>query len=150
MFEISPEESSSLAAAMCMLAQEAELDSSGLPQTEAEILAVMGVDQGETNEMRDQLLALMAAVVEESRQAPPAERIHHAVRGFAGHHRDAISDTGGHRTYSDDFRDFVLEMMGPGEPGEGMSPAEMASATGVVPLEILEDWLRSQAGRGTP
>lgn len=148
MFEMSPEESSSLAAAMCMLVEEAELDLSGL-QTEAEILAVTGVDQSEAHEMRDQLLGLLATVVEESRQAPPAEKIYHAVRGFAGHHRDAICDTGGHRTYSDDFRDFVLEMMGPGEPGEGMSPAEMALATGIVPQETLEGWLRSQSGLGT-
>lgn len=128
---------------MFMLVQKALPDLDELPQTEAEILAITGADQAEAYEMRDQLFQLLATVVEESRQAPPAERIYRAVNGFAAYHPDAVCDTGGHRTYSDDFRDFVLEMMGPGEPGEGMSCAEMALAAG-VPQDILEDWIRSQ------
>lgn len=147
MSEMSPEENSSLVAAMFKLVQKALPDLEELPQTEAEIQALTGADLGEAYEMCDKLCQLLATVVEESRHAPPAEKIRYAVEGFADVHADAVRDTGGHRTYSADFRDFVLEMMGPGEPGEGMSCTEMARATG-VPQETLQDWIRQQTSLG--
>jgi hydrogenase maturation factor len=96
--------------------------------------------------MYDRLQEAMPALIEMAEQLerdPPAVRIRRAVAGFTKDHPDAIRDADGNRVYSGDFRDFVVAMRDPGEPGESLASEEIALASG-VPLELYEEWVRSR------
>lgn len=140
------ENNPTLGAALFLLLEQQGVrpDLDGWPASEAEILALTGANQDEARAWRDRLLEVLPAFVEKWEQEPVAERIRIAVAGFMDCHPDAVRDVDGARIYSDDFRDFVVEMTDPGELGEGMSPEEIALATG-VPLDLYEAWVRSRS-----
>lgn len=128
------------AAIFLLLGQQGvHLDVAGWP-SEAEILALTGANRDEAHEMLERLHAVLPALVEKWQQEPPAEHVRRAVAGFVDYHPDAVRKVDGKCVYSDDFRDFVVELTAPGEVGEGMSPEEIALATG-VPLELYQEWV---------
>lgn len=130
-----------LSAAIFLLLEQqgVQLDVAGWP-SEAEMLALTGANRDEAHVMLERLHAVLPALVEKWQQEPPAERVRSAVAGFVDYHHDAVREVDGNRVYSDDFRDFVVEFTAPGELGEGMSPEEIALATG-VPLEWYQEWV---------
>ena len=112
------------------------------PDTEEEILALAGCSREEAYEMRDRLLELLPTLLEEPRVQDPELAVMDAVFNFVVAHPGAVQGPPESRTYSDEYRRFVVGLIEPGGPGEGLSTARLASLS-VVPLATLEEWLRA-------
>lgn len=126
-------------------------DWDGWPRTAAETLALAGAGKSQSYELlgrlRDTLPSLLGTPGRPT--SPPADpnvegAVLHAVCDYLMAHPGAAYGTGERRTYTDDFRRFVVGLTAPGQPGEGGSGAELAHAAG-VPLGTLKDWLRLPA-----
>lgn len=137
---VNPQVSPALGAALLLLCQQLVPD---LNADEAEILAFTGATKDEALEMGHKLRELLSTVERESREASATERVTRAVRGYLWVHPDAVCDVDGCRTYTDDFRDYILCMRDPGEVGETLSIGEVALASG-IPLNTIEGWMHSR------
>lgn len=89
-----------------------------------------------------ELNALLPTVRDEAQWQSATVACLRAVIDYEDAHADARHYVGSRRSYSDDFRRFVLGLVGPGQPGEGMSIAALAYATD-VPADVLTEWLDS-------
>lgn len=116
-------------------------DWEGWPSSEAEILALTGVNQDEAREAYGRLREVLPLLAEAERD-PPSVRLRYAVAGFVDCHPDAVRDVDGKRVYSDDFRDFIAAIRDPGDMGDSVSPEEVALAAG-IPQDLYEEWVRS-------
>jgi hypothetical protein len=54
-----------------------------------------------------------------------------------------IAGDGHTYVYSEEYRRFAVGLAAPGQPGEGMSSAELAGHC-AVPPELFEEWIRTQ------
>ena len=116
------------------------------PETEEEVLALSGADREEAREYLGRLRELLPTIAEEPQRPPPTPLIQvvQTVTEFLMTHPGSACQKGGRFKATGMFRRFILGLTAPGQPGEGMSAAELAYATG-VPLEMLENWLRKAA-----
>lgn len=86
-----------------------------------------------------------------SRERGPAlvNAVLSGVRDYLMSHGGAACGTGPRRVYSDGFRRFIVRLADAGQPGQGKTVEELASAAG-VPLGTLKDWLSVPRGRRLP
>ena len=147
----------SVVAGLLLLLREFLPDWDGLPKTSPEILKLAGAGQTQPYAMRERLRELLPTVVRSpgrpsSRPAEPYEqcdqcpmmKIPVAIRDYVMAHPGSVDGKGERRTYSDDFRRFVVGLTGPGQIAEGMSDRGLADLVG-VPLTTLYDWMHPQA-----
>ena len=152
----------SLIAAFLLLLREFLPGWGGLPRTVAETLALTGAGKSQAYAMRDRLREMLPTLI--GTPGRPASQPTHscdecshcgncsqcpmmnvlmAVRNYIVANPGSACGPGERCVYSDDFRRFVVGLVAPGRPGEGMSTAHLASATG-VPLGTLKDWFRPE------
>jgi hypothetical protein len=116
---------------------------------------VAGASRSQTYAMLARLRDLVPTLVGSpgrpvSQPARPDQRMRVlvALRDYLMAHPGAVSGTD-RRTYTDDFRHFVVDLVKPGEPGEGLSVEQLAWAC-AVPLGTLKDWMRSTEPQAAP
>lgn len=137
----------SVAAGFLLLAREFLSEDKKWPRTVADVLRITGAGKSQAYEILDRLRAILPTLLH-----PPGrpvtgpvepqnlDAIHVAVREYLSRHPGACYDRGERRIYSDDFRRFVLALTQVGQPGEGLTLAQLSHATGVPP-GTLKDWL---------
>jgi hypothetical protein len=130
-----------LDAAILLLCRELLPDCAVLPST-AEALALTGADETEANDALGRLRDLLPAMLEAA-AAAQRDKVFDAAYGFIVEHPECVYAVGKERRYTEEFGRFVVGLRAPGQPGEGMSDAELASVL-KVPLPTLEGWLISQ------
>jgi hypothetical protein len=106
------------------------------PEDEAEAAALMA----ECRKIGDEYRALLAAGHDEDRWQEATTKMMTAKCEYLKVHADAVRKVGDRLVYSDGYRRFMVALaLG---PGEGMTLAELAWATG-VPAKILSEWLEA-------
>jgi hypothetical protein len=143
-----------LIAALVMLVIELLPSVRSLPRTVAEILLLTGACNSQAHEYLKRLRHVIPTLVGRPGRptsAPSPEsvilRVTMAVRDYAMTHAGAVCWGGERSVYSDGFRRFIVGLADPGQPGEGMSTADLTFATG-VPLGTLKEWLRPKLAIG--
>lgn len=138
----------SVVAALLLLARELLPGCTEWPRTVADALRLSGAGKSQAYEVLGRLRHLLPTLLGSAGRpaSPPLdentiEEVLMAVRDYLFGHPGAICGTGERRTYSDDFRRFVVGLADPGQPAEGKSTAALAFASG-VPLGTLREWLR--------
>lgn len=136
-----------VAAAILMLGREQLPRGEQAPDSVAGILSVTGAGRTQAYEMLDRLREVVLELVGKPGRPPSppgddkaAAAVTSAAYRFLLEHPGAVCGVAERRTYSDDFRRFVVGMTAPGGPAEGMSVAELAGVT-ALPLGTLKDWL---------
>ena len=128
---------------MLVLKQEGVLvDAGGTSLTEEQILSLTGAGRDEAYEGLERWREFIAEKVR--REA--VSSVLNATVGFMMEHPGSSRIEDGRDIYTDEFRDFVLSMTGPGAPGEVLSDEDLARATH-VPVGLLQEWVRAH-GRG--
>ena len=145
---------SSFTAALLLLGQELFPE---WPGTAADTLQLVGgADESETNYILEQLRDFLPTVLGADHEpAPPAvldvwEAVHDYYAAHPGSFfcmnpewRFAGCCASDDPALLDGVCRFILGLAAPGQPGAGMSVAELASACQIAP-DTLENWLRSQ------
>lgn len=108
------------------------------PEDEAEAAALTA----ECRRVGAKYRALLASGFDVDRWQGATLRMLTARGEYLKVHGDAVREVGGQAIYSDGYRRFTLALVR--GPGEGMPLPGLAWATG-VPVEILREWLRSEA-----
>ena len=152
----------SVVAGLLLLLRDFLPDWEGLPKTSPEILKLAGAGQTQPYAMRERLRELLPTVVRSpgrpsSRLAEPCEqceqcpmmKIPVAIRDYLMAHPGSVDGKGERRTYSDDFRRFVVGLTGPGQIAEGMSDHGLADLVGVS-RTTLYDWMHPKSKEETP
>lgn len=124
------------------------------PRTVEEVLALTGATLEEMLEARHQLHQELRVAFPELEWEPlpteqlpetPEFKVMHGVLMYVmDHPGSVVQDETGNFTASGGFRQFVVGLTAPGQPGERMSFEELVAATR-VPAEHLREWL--QKGR---
>lgn len=122
----------------------------GWPATVAEVLAIVGVGHSQAYQQRDRAINVLRLTMGKPGRpaSPPSNEstlvaVLRALYGFLFDNLGAVSGQGERRVYNKDFRCFVVGLGDPGQPGEGMSVAQLA-AVSHVPMGTLKDWLHPQ------
>lgn len=122
----------------------------GWPRTVADVLAIVGAGHSQAHQQRlraFEVVPLMIAKPGRPASQPSDESTRVAVLDtlydYLLDNPGAVSGEGKRRLYTDDFRRLVVGLRDPGQPGEGMSVAELA-AVSRVPQGTLKDWLHPQ------
>jgi transposase InsO family protein len=117
------------------------------PRTVEAALALVGAGRTQTYEVCGRLWEAVSTVMgKPGRPAnPPLQtdaftEVCRAVRDYLLDHPGATCGRGERRRYSDGFRRFVVALTAPGQPGEGLTCAELAEGAG-LPLGTLKGWL---------
>ena len=150
MSEISFQVRASLIAGILLLLRELLPAWTGLPKTVAATLALAGAGKSQAYKMRDRLRELLPTVIgtpgrpasqptDHCSQCSTIEVVQ-AVQHYIMAHPGSACNTGKRCFYSDGFRRFVVGLVAPGQPGEGVSESQLAHLTG-VPQGTLHDWL---------
>ena len=147
---------SSIIGGILLLLREQLPGPTGLPETVSETLALVGAGRSQAYAMRDRLRELLPTLigtpgrpaVEPTAQCGscgqcPMMKVALCIQRYIMANPGSACGTGERSVYSDGFRRFVVGLAAPGQPGEAMSTAELASACG-LPLGTLKDWLRPQ------
>jgi hypothetical protein len=145
------------AVVVCALEVSAEL---GMPAMDPrEAVRKMGLPW---DEVEAAVPLLKAWLVEESRGPgrprkreadltahPGTKAVMYAVRDYLMEHPGSAAQgpTGERHYYSEDYKAFVLKLLGPGGAGEGMTPEQAEYATGVSP-NTLTSWRRATTKQG--
>lgn len=115
--------------------------------TVAEILPLAGAGRSQACEMRDRIRSGWHGFL--GRPGRPATEptegfalfaACQAVLRFVLTHPGSACGPEARTTYSDEFRRFVVALSGPGQPGEGLSVAALASAC-LIPLGTMKNWM---------
>lgn len=139
---------STLAGLMLFLRERIPWD--GWPRTVADVLAIVGAGHSQANEQRTRALEVVPLMV--GKPGRPASQpsdegtrvaVLQVLYDYLLDNPGAVSGQGERRFYTDGFRCLVVGVRDPGQPGEGMSVAELA-AVSRVPLGTLKDWLHPQ------
>lgn len=137
----------SLQAALLLIARALTPEGSEVPRSVAEILARTGVSKSQAYEIRGKLHEVFPTMfgTAGSHPEPPAANqvsaVLVAIRDYLMRHPGSACHTGQRQVYSDGFRRFVVGLLEPGMPGEGLSVVELAEVSG-VPYGTLKDWVR--------
>ena len=120
------------------------------PKT-ATILKLLGAGKSQTYAYVETVRAHLPAMVGKPGRPRPSvsnqctlEAVRIAVNAFLRAHPGAVCENGSRCVYSDGWRRFVVGLLDAGQPGHGMSIADLAVATGVR-LGTLKTWLRSES-----
>lgn len=117
------------------------------PSTVADTLAVTGAGRSQAYAMLLRLReAAVALVAPAGRPSPePSEAVTvavlRAVRDFLMEHPGAVAGRGARRSYSDDFRRFVVGLATPDAIAQSLTVEQLADAAGIS-VGTLKDWLR--------
>lgn len=119
------------------------------PTTATETLALVGAHKTQAYELRRRVEELLSGVLGRpgrpaKQPTGPFEPAQAASEAVIDHLSRTLFGDGERRTYTGEFRRFVVGLIDPGQCGEGPSVAELARVTR-VPLGTLKDWLRSPA-----
>lgn len=121
------------------------------PQSMQEICELSGSGRSQAYAMVSRLQAALANLLVRagrpvaSPSSPPhLQQVTQAVLDYLLRHPGSASYTGSRRQYRDGFRHFVIGLVGPGQPAECLSIAELSEAT-QVPIGTLKEWLGTQA-----
>jgi hypothetical protein len=136
-------------AALLLLVQDLVPGCPDWPRTASDALALTGAGKSQAYEMLGRLRNLLPALLgSPGRPAapPPVEDrttliVAVAVRDYLQAHPGAACGGRERTAYTDPFRRFVVGLAGPDQPGQTLSVADLAFATG-VPAGTLKDWLR--------
>lgn len=139
--------SPALAAAVFLLARDL-VPGWSWPATVTEALSLVGAGKSQTYEVLGRLNKVVGDLAgNRGRPRPPANSaparvnaVLSRVRDYLMSHGGAVCGTGPRRVYSDGFRRLIVSLADAGQPGQGMTVEELASAAG-VPLGTLKDWL---------
>jgi hypothetical protein len=77
---------------------------------------------------------------------PAMIAIRDAMAAYRAAHPDAVQGTRKQPTYNWDFAAFFVSLLRPGQPGDGLSYAELAVAADIPP-ETIYRWLRREPHR---
>jgi len=138
----------SILAALLLLVRELVPQWPNWPLTE-EILALTGASRSQAYAMaarlRELLFTLMGKPGRPS-SAPPAHSsqlaVSRAINIYLLDKPGAAYSSQVRTHYLDSFRCFILGLMDPGQPGEGLSVAELAEAS-TIPLGTLKGWFQN-------
>lgn len=140
----------SLAGAILLLARQVAPSWEGWPQTQSELLTLVGAKKSQAYELLGRLWQVLPSLLGKAGRpsAVSAEcscrwSVLETLFAYLCDHPGAVCGQGRRRTYSDGFRRLVVGLLDPGKPGEGMTVAELASVS-QVPLGTLKDWLRTE------
>ncbi len=125
--------------------------------TVGKTLALVGAGRSQSYQMLHRLRQALPTLIGEpgrptiplSTAGPAFVAALKAVRDFVVAHPGSAGENTGRRRYSDSFRSFVVRLVDPGQPGEGLTVDELAEVAG-VPLGTLKDWLRHSTGLEGP
>ena len=137
-----------LAGAALLMARAVLPEWPGWP-TVAKTLALVGAGRSQSYQMLHRLWkALPTLIGAPGRPATPPPTVGpafvaalKAVRDHLRAHPGSACENAGRCRYSDSFRRFVVQLVDPGQPGEGLTVEELADVAG-VPLGTLKNWLR--------
>lgn len=140
-------------AALFLLARQYFPHWDGWP-TEAEIVLLSGVSRsdvyGAREDLLDRLYDFLFDPYDTENEGPDpfltsVTGVRTAICRFADEHPEAMAIrlVGGRREYTDAFCGFLVGLREKGRAGEGLSIDDLAFAAD-MPLEALEDWLKSQ------
>ena len=146
----------SLAAAILLLGLQVLPAGEVWPGSVSEILTLTGAGRTQAYEV---LARLKAAAINlegqpgrpPSPDGPADDRVAvlEKVRDFLFANPGAVCDQGARASYSDGFRQMVVGLAAPDQPGERLTTEALAQATG-VPLGTLKDWLRTSTPSAEP
>ncbi|MBI3926972.1 MAG: hypothetical protein HY319_15660, partial [Armatimonadetes bacterium] len=146
----------SLAGAILLLARQLVPAWEGWPRTRTQTLALVGAGKSQAYEFLSRLWALLPSLLGHagrpsavSSEPIASTAILKALYAYLCEHPGSVCGRGRRRVYSDGFRRLVVDLIGPGRPGEGMTVEELASAS-IVPLGTLKDWLRTEPAGSSP
>lgn len=145
--------SPALAGAALLMARAVLPGWSGWPATVADTLALVGAGRSQSYQILRRLWqALPTLIGTPGRPATPPPTggsaivaTLKAVRDHLLAHPGSACENASRCRYSDSFRRFVVQLVDPGQPGEGLTVEELADVAG-VPLGTLKDWLRRHEG----
>lgn len=143
----------SLIGGVALLYREVVPDWQRLPRKVSDMLASIGAGKSQAYQSRDRLRDTLPTLLGSPGRPPsPPSRpeaevaVLKAVLTFTYSNAGAVVDGGERRTYSDDFRRFVVGLTGPGQVGEGMAMDDLAKAC-CLPMGTVKGWMRPQPVR---
>lgn len=135
----------SISAALLLLGREAVPQWPDRPTTE-EILNLTGSGKSQAYTMMARLRELLPVLLgKPGRPAatpPPANSVlavSRCIQDYLMRHPGSAHFQQGRYHYLDDFRCFIVGLVAPGQPGEGLSVAQLAAASS-LPLGTLKGW----------
>jgi hypothetical protein len=139
----------SITGALLLVLRDLLPDLKALPTAVEELLAIAGTGKSQAYAVLPRLQQLLPTLLRSAGRpaSQPSDRVIRetvlqAVLEYSFAHRDAVRDAGERRVYSDDFRAFIIDLTGAGQPAEGMSLNELAALCR-IPLGTLKHWHRS-------
>lgn len=135
----------SISAAWMIVGKELLPEWQGWPATVADVLQMTGVSKSHAyalaRRLRSALTALRGKPGPKPASIPQSAllNVSKAVQHFLMNHPGAAQQSTERGRYSDAFRRFIVGLIEPGQPGEGMSVADLAEAT-CIPVGTLKDW----------
>jgi len=138
----------SVVAAVLMLARELCPDRKEWPWSVGEILVLTGSGRSQAYQVLQRLREDVGTLLRspgrpasQPLEQSTRQRIADAVIVYLLDHPGAAYRREERRIYSDDFRRFIVGLTAPGQPGEGLSAAVLASACR-LPTGTVKAWLR--------
>lgn len=139
-----------IAAALLLLGRET-VSWPGWPSTE-EILELTGSGRTQAYAVTARLRELLPSLLGKPGRPPstPAPTdallvVSRCIQDYLMRHPGSAHFHQGRFHYLDDFRRFIVGLVGPGQPGEGLSVAQLADATS-LPLGTLKSWFSKGPG----
>jgi transposase InsO family protein len=134
-----------IAAALMLLARETVKQWPDWPTTD-EILKLTGCGRSQAYEMmarlRDRLPTLLGKLGRPALTPPPPDSVvavSRHIQGYLLRHPGSAQVSQERFHYTDNFRRFIVGLVGPGQPGEGLSVAQLAEASS-IPHGTLKSW----------
>jgi len=136
----------SIAAAWMLVGKEIFPDWPSWPKTGAEAIALAGASSSQAYQVASRLRQQVSTLLGKPGRppSPPPKdlsllKVSKAVQDYLMRHPGSAYQSQEKCSYNDGFRRFVVGLVETGQPGEGLTVADLAEAT-CIPLGTLKDW----------